>query len=64
MALGLHSVTFLDGLTRQPYIPGLNAGALRPKGGKSTLFTGDEHDRMFSLADRCIPLPTWAPVPA
>src|SRR6266403_4577475 len=23
-------VTFLDGLTRQPYIPGLNAGALRP----------------------------------
>ena len=27
--LGLHSVTFLDGLTRQPYIPGLNAGALR-----------------------------------
>src|SRR5467141_153373 len=27
--LGLHSATFLDGLTRQPYIPGLNAGALR-----------------------------------
>ena len=33
-------VTFLDGLTRQPYIPGLNAGLYGPKRGKL-----EHHDR-------------------